>query len=90
VEGTDGTGEAQGEEMTIPFDRVIWNAQDCADYFKQSRQEFLRQTRHGTGFPKELPARPRHWRALEVTNWALTGQAHVPPQDYAGSTQKAA
>jgi hypothetical protein len=57
---------------SIPFDRVIWNAQDCADYFKQSRQEFLRITRHMIDFPKELPSRPRHWRALEVRGWKPT------------------
>lgn len=65
--------------MSIPFDRVIWNAQDCADYFKQSRQEFLRLTRHMPDFPKELPTRPRHWRALEVSNWALTGKPTISP-----------
>lgn len=77
------------ERPIIPFDRVIWNAQDCADYFKQSRQEFLRLTRHMDGFPKELAARPRHWRAVEVSNWALTGSSMMPPTS-PGITQEAA
>ena len=76
------------DEM-IPFDRVIWNAQQCADYLDQTRQEFLRTTRHAEGFPKELPGRPRHWRALEVSNWALTGSAHLAP-DSPPVTQEAA
>jgi len=59
--------------LSIPFDRVIWNAQQCADYLGQSRQEFLRITRHRPDFPKELPNRPRHWQALLVTEWALAG-----------------
>jgi uncharacterized membrane protein YjdF len=64
--------------MTIPFDRVIWNAQQCADYLGQSRQEFLRLTRHKQGFPSELVNRPRHWQALAVTEWALAGVFPLP------------
>lgn len=63
--------------MTVPFDRIIWNAQQCADYLGQSRQEFLRITRHRPDFPRELQNRPRHWQALAVTEWALDGV--VPP-----------
>lgn len=74
----------------IPFDRVIWNAQDCADYFKETRQEFLRTRRHMKDFPKEVPARERHWRALEVTNWALTGDPFKSPANYSEITQQAA
>ncbi len=69
--------------MTVPFDRLIWNAQDCADYFKETRPEFLRTRRHKPGFPKEIPGRERHWRALEVTNWALTGDPFKSPANYA-------
>lgn len=72
----------------IPFDRVIWNAQECADYLKQSRQEFLRITRHNETFPLELPNRPRHWPALAVTEWALSGS--VPSENSPKSTQVAA
>ena len=57
--------------MNIPFDRVIWSAQDCADYFKESRQEFLRVRRHAAGFPPEIPGKPRMWRAIAVTDWAI-------------------
>lgn len=59
--------------MTVPFDLVIWNAQQCADYLGQSRQEFLRITRHKDSFPPELANRPRHWRACRVAEWALEG-----------------
>jgi len=59
--------------MNVPADWLIWNAQDCADYLKQSRQEFLRITRHRPDFPPELPNRPRHWHAVAVRNWALSG-----------------
>lgn len=61
----------------IPFDLVIWDAQQCADYLGQSRQEFLRTTRHKADFPPELANRPRHWRACRVTGWALEGS--FPP-----------
>jgi hypothetical protein len=70
----------------VPFDRVIWNAQDCADYFKRPRAQFLRSIRWKNGFPKELPELPLHWRAVEVTNWALTGNPTISPE----STQQAA
>lgn len=74
--------------MTVPFDRVIWNAQECADYLKQSRQEFLRLTRHRPDFPRELQNRPRHWQAVAVTEWALSGS--VPSSDSPEITQRAA
>lgn len=64
--------------MTVPFDRVIWSAQQCAEYLGQVRQEFLRITRHRPDFPKELVNRPRHWQALAVTQWALEGV--IPPE----------
>lgn len=71
----------------IPFDRVIWDAQDCADFFKESRQEFLRSRRHAEGFPPEIHGRPRMWRAILVSNWALTGDANKIPQDFPKSSQ---
>jgi hypothetical protein len=61
--------------MTVPFELVIWNAQQCADYLGQSRQEFLRLTRHKESFPPELANRPRHWRACAVAEWALEGSS---------------
>ena len=67
---------------------VIWNAQDCAEYLKQSRQEFLRITRHRSDFPKELPNRPRHWQAVAVCRWALDGV--IPSETSPGFTQQAA
>lgn len=68
--------------MNIPFSLVIWDAQDCADYFHESRQEFLRTRRHKEGFPAQIPGRDRMWRAVEVTNWALTGDSRKIPQDF--------
>jgi hypothetical protein len=59
--------------MTVPFELVIWDAGDCAEYLKESRPEFLRKTRYAQGFPAEIPSKPRRWRAVEVTAWALGG-----------------
>ena len=64
--------------MTIPADWIIWNAQQCADFLDQSRQEFLRITRHREDFPRELQNRPRHWHAVAVKEWALHGA--ISPQ----------
>lgn len=67
--------------MNVPFDRVIWGAQECADYIGLSRQEFLRTIRHKPDFPRELPNLPRRWQAIAVTEWALgKGQEHSLPQ----------
>lgn len=74
--------------LELPFDRVIWDAQDCADYFKESRQEFLRTRRHREGFPAEIPGRDRMWRAVEVTNFALTGDFKKIPQDFPKSADQ--
>lgn len=72
--------------MSVPFDLVIWTAQQCADHLHQSRQEFLRLTRHRPDFPRELPNRPRHWQAIAVCRWALSGALENSPE----STQRAA
>jgi hypothetical protein len=74
--------------LSIPFDKVIWNAQDCADYFKESRQEFLRTRRHKQGFPPELENCPLRWSAVAVTEWALRGG--LPAANSPGFTQRAA
>ena len=42
--------------MNIPFDRVICNAEETANYLKQSKAHFLRVTRHKEGFPAPVPA----------------------------------
>lgn len=67
---------------------MIWDAQDCADYFKESRQEFLRIRRHLAGFPAEIPGRSRMWRAVEVTNFALTGDCKKIPQDFPKTSEQ--
>lgn len=56
----------------IPFDRVIWSAQQCADYLGESYNQFVRRTQYAEGFPKRCPkpGQPR-WRAQAVTQWAL-------------------
>lgn len=60
----------------IPFEYVIWTADECADYLRESKERFLRNTRHMGGFPAPVSVankRPR-WRAQEVTDWLLAGK----------------
>lgn len=57
----------------IPFEYLIWDAEDCAQYFRQSKEHFLRHTRHSEGFPSPVSRddqRPR-WRAKSVAEWAV-------------------
>lgn len=56
----------------IPFDRLVWDAQDCADYLKQEKSTFLKRTQYAAGFPAKLdiPGQPR-WSAKAVADWAL-------------------
>lgn len=60
----------------IPFDYVLWDAEDCAVYFKISKDLFLRKKRHQPGFPSpvsgdnELP----RWSAKQVAEWAVSGK----------------
>lgn len=56
----------------IPFDRVIWDAQECAGYLRQEKSTFLKRTQFLDGFPARLdiPGQPR-WQALAVTEWAV-------------------
>lgn len=61
--------------MTVPFDRQIWSAQDCADYLGQSRKDFLRKTRFLPDFPSELSSLPRRWPAKAITEWKPDGRS---------------
>lgn len=64
--------------MSVPFDRVIWTAEECAGYLRQEASTFLKRTQHIEGFPKrlEIPGQPR-WQAKAVTDWALSRQDHA-------------
>ncbi len=65
--------------MTVPFDRQIWSAQDCADYLGQKYSTFIKRTQYLEGFPArcQIPGQPR-WPAKKVTDWALRGGNHEP------------
>jgi len=58
----------------VPFDRQIWNAQECAGYLGQSYSHFIKRTQYLEGFPArcKIPGQPR-WPAKKVTDWALRG-----------------
>lgn len=55
--------------MSVPFDRQLWSAQECADYLKQSKYEFLRRTRFRNDFPSELENVRLRWHAASVVAW---------------------
>lgn len=58
--------------MTIPFELVIWDAHQCAEYLGQSYSNFIKRTQYLDDFPKRcpIPGQPR-WPAKAVTDWAL-------------------
>lgn len=61
----------------IPFELVIWNADEVAEYLRLSKPYFLRTTRYAPGFPPPITGdhqRPR-WRAKAVAEWALKDAA---------------
>lgn len=63
----------------VPFEYVIWDADDCAAYFKISKDKFLRHKRHQQGFPKpvtEDEEQPR-WRAVSVAAWAVKQEVYA-------------
>lgn len=71
-----------GGQMNVPFERVIWNADQCAEYLGESRAHFLRVTRYTQGFPVEIPGcQGKHpkWRAIQVSNWALGNPLDLRP-----------
>lgn len=60
----------------IPFDYLIWDADDCAAYFKMSKDYFLRKKRNQPGFPNPVSddnEQPR-WAAKSVAEWAVKTQ----------------
>lgn len=67
--------------MSVPFDRVIWNGQQCADYLGVNYKVFMRSHRYAVGFPKPcpIPGHPR-WSAQAVTSWALGESKEIPPE----------
>ncbi|MDP3937686.1 MAG: hypothetical protein Q8R92_06070 [Deltaproteobacteria bacterium] len=60
--------------IDVPFEFRIWDAAECAAYFGQSKEYFLRRTRHVENFPAPVKmsegGQPR-WRALAVAQWAV-------------------
>lgn len=67
----------------IPFEFVIWDAQETADYLKESKEYFLRTTRYSEGFPAPISEdnkRPK-WSALEVKNWVFRSRMHIFTQN---------
>ena len=69
---TPESGQSTGHNSPLPFDRVIWSAQQCADYLGQSYSHFVKRTQYAEGFPARcpIPGQPR-WRAAAVAGWAL-------------------
>ena len=58
----------------VPFDRVIWDAAQCAAYLGEKYSTFIKRTQYVDGFPARCPkpGQPR-WPAYAVTEWALRG-----------------
>jgi hypothetical protein len=59
--------------MMVPFEFLIWDADDCANYFRISKDYFLRKKRNQPGFPlpvSEDNEQPR-WSAYSVAAWAV-------------------
>ena len=65
------SADERGLDMTIPFEYMIWDAQECADYLRQSRSTFLKRTQWAPDFPPRTrgEGHPR-WNAKQVTMWA--------------------
>lgn len=63
--------------MSIPFDQVIWDAEECAAFLRLSYSTFIKRTQYLDGFPARcpIPGQPR-WPAMRVTQWALRGPDH--------------
>lgn len=66
--------------MNIPFDQVIWDADQCAEFLGVTKTHFLNSIRYADGFPDPLPAMTyrvsgkerkmsARWMAYEVTAW---------------------
>lgn len=62
----------------IPFEYVIWNARECAEYLGQRYSSFIKRGQYVGGFPPRcpMPGHPR-WRAADVV--AFTGQTLTNP-----------
>lgn len=70
--------------MTVPFELVVWSAEECAEYLRQAPATFLKRTQHIPGFPARLPipGQPR-WQAQAVAEWALGRPTSNPQREAA-------
>lgn len=60
----------------VPFEFLLWSADDCASYFGISKDYFLRKKRNQPGFPNPVSEdneQPR-WSAKSVAAWAVKAQ----------------
>jgi len=62
----------------IPFEFVIWDADECAEYLKVSKDRFLKSIRHRKGFPSPVTSDHEHprWRAIYVAKWRVGEFTH--------------
>lgn len=68
------TGTAKMNDISVPFEFVIWDANQCAKYLGQEYSTFIKRTQYLRDFPSRcpVPGQPR-WQAKSVAQWALTG-----------------
>ncbi len=58
----------------VPIEFQIWNADQCAEYFGVTKDNFLREIRHLKDFPPPLSytaKRQPRWSAMAVIERAL-------------------
>lgn len=71
----DELAKAIARQINVPLEDQLWDAEDCARYFKMSRESFLKYKAPQPSFPKPHgPGHPR-WFAGEVIRYARTSRA---------------
>lgn len=55
-----------------PPERVIWDSEDCAQYFKCSRRHFVDRISKEPSFPEPVKNLSCRWLMTDVLKWAST------------------
>lgn len=65
----------------VPFDKLLWSADDCAEYLRMDKKTFVQYYAPHPNFPKRIHLERAEgkgkilWRAQEIVEWATRRRA---------------
>lgn len=69
---------AAAKEARIPLDKRLWDIDDVAEYFKQSKYTTQQRVIKQPGFPQTVSMVSDRWFAGDVIDWAKKSRGRKP------------